>query len=133
VSVHDEYANISPWNSYETTDIVYEDSAGILTSLLCQKGYLERSKWDGRSLTYYIEVKTTIGRCETPFYCSQNQFDMMEKMQLVENVSDCVYLIARVFNVGTSGTGLQIHVDPATLRQQGRLEFFADEYKVKSV
>jgi hypothetical protein len=130
VSIHEEYASITPWRFGETADIVYQDCNSILTNILVAKGYLEQSSWEGCSPRYYIEVKTTIGMLEAPFFCSQKQFDMMERMQLNEESSENIYLVARVFTLGTSGTGLKLYVDPATLRKQERLKFKADVYHV---
>jgi hypothetical protein len=41
-----------------------------------------------------------------------------------------IYLIARVFSLGTGGMGLRLYVDPASLQDQGDLKFRADKYAV---
>ncbi|ESZ98908.1 hypothetical protein SBOR_0766 [Sclerotinia borealis F-4128] len=82
-----------------------------------------------RSPTYYIEVKTTLGPLDTPFYCSQNQFDIMENLKLQDNQSlSEVYLIARVFKLGARGMGFKLYLDPADLRRKGQLKFTSDKY-----
>jgi hypothetical protein len=55
--------------------------------------------------------------------------DRMEKMKLsaLEDSNE-IYLIPRVFSMGPSGTGLRIYLDPATLREQRKLQFRADKY-----
>lgn len=77
VSVHPEYADIQPWNHKETSDIEYSDSEGILTELLIDNGYLERNIWERRKPKYYLEVKTTTGPCEAPFYMSKSQYRLV--------------------------------------------------------
>jgi hypothetical protein len=133
VSVHEQYSNITPWQTGETSDIVYQDETSTLTKLLMDRQYLHRSIWEGRSPNYFIEVKTTLRSLETPFFCSQKQFDMMENLQLEEEASDGIYLIARVYNLGASGIGLKLYLDPATLRKQDRLKFKADVYRVTPI
>jgi hypothetical protein len=137
VAVHHDYQDLSRWSGRETADIVYKDHESFLTNVLINKGYLNQIAWRGLSPTYYIEVKTTTGCLGTPFFCSQGQVDRMAKLQidtatlLVDTTSSKeVYLIARVFSLGDSGTGLKLYVDPETLRENGELEFKADKFVV---
>ncbi|KAI9641118.1 hypothetical protein NHQ30_010548 [Ciborinia camelliae] len=137
ITVHDEYKDMPPWSGSETSDIVYEDHDQRLTELLVANNYFSyagesngRPKF-ARSPTYYIEVKTTPGALNTPFYCSQGQFDRMENMKLQAHQSlNEVYLIARVFKLGASGMGFKLYVDPAELRRKGQLRFTADKYVI---
>ena len=122
---------MSPWPGREKTDIVYEDESSVLTSLLIQKGYLHPSTWEGRSPTYYIEVKTTPNEMSHPFFCSQQQYDVMESMQLsFDSYMQRVYVIARVFRLGGNRMGIKLYVDPASLRSSKELAFNADKYSV---
>ncbi|KAF7958935.1 hypothetical protein EAE96_002461 [Botrytis aclada] len=137
VTVHDDYKDMPRWSGSETSDIVYEDHDKILTSLLITKNYFNIEELAGlefaSSPTYYIEVKTTPGPLDNAFYCSQGQFDRMESMKLQpDKLVDEVYLIARVFNLGASGIGFKLYVDPAGLRRKGQLRFAADKYVVTS-
>jgi hypothetical protein len=68
---------LHPWNGKETADITYADHDSTLTNLLIDKGYLASDTWAGARSQYYIEVKTTMGACETPFYMSKNQYKMV--------------------------------------------------------
>lgn len=77
VSVHPDYASIPPWNHKETSDIEYSDSEGVLTELLIENGYLERDTWQNKKPRYYLEVKTTTGPCEAPFYMSKSQYRLV--------------------------------------------------------
>ncbi|KAF2808268.1 uncharacterized protein BDZ99DRAFT_50741 [Mytilinidion resinicola] len=129
VAVHERYRDLERWLGSETADIVYEDQNSFLTELLIERGYLENAIWGGHSPRYYIEVKTTIGSLETPFYCSQLQYDRMERMQL-NGAANEVYLIVRVFSLGDSGMGLKVYMDPATLRRDRGLIFKTDKYSV---
>ncbi|TGO13902.1 hypothetical protein BTUL_0061g00190 [Botrytis tulipae] len=137
VTIHNEYKYMPRWSGSETSDIVYEDHDKMLTSLLITNNYfnieeLARLRF-ASSPTYYVEVKTTPGPLDNAFYCSQGQFDRMESMKLQPDqlVSE-VYLVSRVFNLGASGMGFKLYVDPAGLRRKGQLKFTADKYVVTS-
>jgi hypothetical protein len=54
---------------------MYTDNDSTMTDLLIDKGYLASDVWAGARLQYYIEVKTTTGPCETPFYMSKYQYN----------------------------------------------------------
>ncbi|KAF2667223.1 hypothetical protein BT63DRAFT_481662 [Microthyrium microscopicum] len=131
VNVHDKYRDLVRWSGRETADIVYRDEANKLTAMLISKGYLSREKWVDRTPTYYLEVKTTTGPLEQPFFCSQNQYDRMEKLELSEDRIDGeIYLIVRVFSSGETRMGLKLYLDPATLRKKHELTFVSDRYAV---
>lgn len=84
VNVHEDYANLAPWNGRETADILYADRDGIFTALLVDMGYLHADTWVGRRPTYYLEVKTTTTSWETPFYMSKYQYERVrQSMSLV--------------------------------------------------
>jgi hypothetical protein len=124
-------AGLAEWDGLETTDIVYSDAEGALTDLLIRLGYLGSSTWSCRTPTYYIEVKATMGALENPLFCGQRQVDLMEQIQLPDvGPSKNVYLIARVFGLGSSKMGLHLYLDPAKLRREGRLKFVANKYIV---
>ncbi|KAF2810106.1 uncharacterized protein BDZ99DRAFT_442610 [Mytilinidion resinicola] len=131
VAVHERYYDLTRWFGPETADIVYRDREGTLTHLLIEAGYLQASTWSHKTPEYYIEVKTTVGMLDTPFYCSQPQYERMESMRLLGNVaSNKVYLVARVFSLGDCGMGLKLYMDPATLRSDQELIFKTDKYSV---
>ncbi|ATZ46359.1 hypothetical protein BCIN_01g09700 [Botrytis cinerea B05.10] len=137
VAAHDDYKDMPRWSGSETSDIVYEDHDKMLTSLLTTNNYFHIEELAGlrfaSSPTYYIEVKTTPGPLDNAFYCSQGQFDRMESMKLQsDELVNEVYLVARVFNLGASGIGFKLYVDPAGLRRRGQLKFAADKYVVTS-
>ncbi|KAF2103412.1 hypothetical protein NA57DRAFT_31443 [Rhizodiscina lignyota] len=132
VSVHDDYQGIRNWIGTETADIVYHDYRSALTERLISLGYLG-SAWRARTPTYYIEVKSTLGLLEMPFFCSQPQVSRMDGMRLSASnpLSNDVYLIFRVFTLGDR-TGFKIYFDPGTLKHEGELEFRADKFAVTS-
>jgi hypothetical protein len=74
VTAHHEYSDMDPWNGKETTDIIYDDRDGVLTSLFIDKEYLSSEVWAERRPKYFIEVKSTTRSCETPFFMSKNQY-----------------------------------------------------------
>ncbi|KAF1985760.1 hypothetical protein K402DRAFT_100065 [Aulographum hederae CBS 113979] len=94
-------------------------------------GYLASEVWANCTPTYFIEVKTTLGTLDTPFLCTQGQYDKMERMRPTATVaSDEIYIVARVFQLGHSGMGWKLYLDPAELRRRRELSFKADVYEV---
>jgi hypothetical protein len=77
VNAHQEYADIGAWGARETADIVYDDTTGMLTRFLIEEGYLNRNDWGGKTPKYLVEVKTTTGPCNVPFFVSQNQYRLV--------------------------------------------------------
>ncbi|TGJ87512.1 hypothetical protein E0Z10_g1294 [Xylaria hypoxylon] len=73
VAVHTAYADMGPWTGIETADFVYTDFDSDLTNILIDSEYLDREVWKGQAPTYYIDVKTTMGGCESPFFMSKSQ------------------------------------------------------------
>jgi hypothetical protein len=74
---HPDYADMDPWYGAETSDITYKDTTSALTSFLMDKGYLR--SWDEEAAAqgrpqYFIEVKSTTGPYQTPFYMSKYQY-----------------------------------------------------------
>jgi hypothetical protein len=132
VSVYERYSDLERWIGAETSDIVYTDNESTLTQLLIRQGYLASATWTGRTPTYYIEVKTTMGDEARPFYCSQAQFDRMEANELPDDggAANEVYLIARVFGLGGSRMGLKLYLDPWKMRRNRELRFEAPVYSI---
>jgi hypothetical protein len=78
-SVH--YANLANWAGRETADIVYLDATGALTRYLrySSEGAFPHQIHEDRNfvthpIEYYLEVKSTPGRCSTRFYLSGSQY-----------------------------------------------------------
>lgn len=74
ISVHPDYHDLTPWNGVETADIVYRDTSSALTSILVDAGYLNHEQWHSANPTYYMEVKTTTGECDSAFFMSRGQY-----------------------------------------------------------
>lgn len=129
VAKHQDYADMEPWYGIETADITYADSEGDLTALLVDRGYLDGDLWRGARPSYLIEVKSTTGPCGVPFYMSKGQYQMMKNYHAGANRSE-VYMIARVFDIGGSRTGMRLYVDPEQLRLDNALEFTAETWSV---
>ncbi|KAF2094595.1 hypothetical protein NA57DRAFT_80394 [Rhizodiscina lignyota] len=146
VRVHGLYCNLRQWTGSETADIVYRDRQLKLTEILIENGYLfptsgqppfsipesvaDSASWERRRPKYYIEVKTTPGPLDAPFFCSEGQVQRMEDMKFRNALPSKIYLIARVFGLGSSGMGVKLYVDPATMREHGRLNFRGGKYTV---
>ncbi|KAJ3567402.1 hypothetical protein NPX13_g6776 [Xylaria arbuscula] len=133
VTVHSDYADMGPWTGIETADFVYTDFDSVLTTALIDNGYLNKEAWKGREPTYYIDVKTTTGVCETPFMMSKSQ---CKRMRTKSNgpggkeKQDSIYVVFRVFNLGKSSMGCAIYVDPDAMRVKAALNFRAETWSV---
>jgi len=78
VTQHPDYSNMGSWNGREIADITYEDTEGVFTNFLIEKGYMEREPWYGMTgLKYLIEVKSTTRECSTPFFMSKEQYELV--------------------------------------------------------
>lgn len=78
---HPNYRNMASWRGRETADLVYDDTEGDLTNIFMDLGYLNHDEWQNARPKYYIEVKTTTGPRETPFYMSNSQYERVSKFQ----------------------------------------------------
>ncbi|RYO82881.1 hypothetical protein DL762_006402 [Monosporascus cannonballus] len=123
---HPEYADMCSWAGVETSDLEYEDEGGTLTDALVRHEFLA-DEHRGRRLRYYIEVKTTPGPCDAPFFMSHAQYEKMKRF----STRDSIYIIFRVFNLYTNQVNVKLYVDPAKLEREGQLVFTADRWTVK--
>ena len=153
VNVHPQYLDLEPWSGVETADLVYKDAYSVLTRRLVDSGYLPQTGWEAATPTYFIEVKTTTGACETPFYMSKGQYRrvsslvpfscfvscvlktvgigiQMQSMKLEDHEPANVYMVFRVYNLGSDGTAVRIYLDPETLREEDTLQFTSESYSV---
>ncbi len=80
---HPDYKDLTPFIGSELSDIFYDDASGTLTTLLIHKGHLSKGLWEHKKPRYFIEVKSTLNRCETPFYVSQGQAERVSFMQQI--------------------------------------------------
>lgn len=125
-TAHPHYADMESWRGIETSDLQYKDDDGTLTEALIAKGHL-RSKWRNSRPHYYIEVKSTPGPWDTPFFMSHAQWMKMKRL----STDNSIYVIFRVHNLYSDRIGLNIYVDPVRLADEGRLAFTADRWTVK--
>ncbi|KAL3432645.1 hypothetical protein BDV09DRAFT_197516 [Aspergillus tetrazonus] len=133
VSNHPEYRDLLPWNGAETADIVYEDNCSAFTRALVDVGLLHGIDWLDVTPTYYIEVKTTTGDWSDAFFISRGQYRRMENMKIgrdLDGRATEIYIIFRVYNLGKDNMRTWVYVDPASLREEGKLLFFPESYKV---
>ncbi|KAI1137757.1 hypothetical protein F5Y05DRAFT_386264 [Hypoxylon sp. FL0543] len=117
-TAHPDYMDMDSWKGVETSDLQYEDDDNTLTEALIAKGHLH-SRWRNSQPKFYIEVKTTPGPWDAPFYMSHAQWLKMKTL----STDDSVYVIFRVHNLYSDRIGLNIYVDPAQLAEEGRLVF----------
>ena len=71
-----DYAELGRITGPETADIVYTDFGGTFTDFLIEKGYLPATA-PRMGIQYAVEVKTTTDTCETPFYMSNAQYNLV--------------------------------------------------------
>ncbi|KAL1902459.1 hypothetical protein Sste5346_001440 [Sporothrix stenoceras] len=127
---HASYADMPDWTGRETADITYADTDGVLTQLLIEKGYLSSEGWSGARPQYFIEVKATVSaNIETPFFMSGGQYERMQNLSDNEGGGshENVYMIVRVFGLGSGFVGYKILVDPEKMRRRGELAFTTPE------
>ncbi|KAK3370805.1 hypothetical protein B0T24DRAFT_554720 [Lasiosphaeria ovina] len=134
VTAHRDYADLAPWTGRETADIAYADADGALVRLLVGAGYLDARVWAGvKGLQCFVEVKATTGPCSAPFYMSKGQYKRMQNLSnnnAGDRQTDALYVVFRVFNLGTDAVGLCVLVDPESMRQRGELAFAAESWSV---
>ncbi|RVX68617.1 hypothetical protein B0A52_07044 [Exophiala mesophila] len=142
VNVLPEYADEPPWHGREISDIMYEGNCSRLMELLRDNTTFRYPAWLGIQsgatsmstpvVNYHIEVKTTPGPCNTPFFMSSNQYRLMRDKACPNDSMTAprdLYLIIRVFNLYSRRIGLQVYINPWHLRETA-LEFVADPWKV---
>ncbi|CZR67410.1 uncharacterized protein PAC_17309 [Phialocephala subalpina] len=118
VLIHPEYRDMGAWpGRRETSDLLYDDTRSMLTRYLINAGYLDENVWAGATPKYLIEVKTTTGRFGDRFYMSSNQFRLMQNMALAQGqISEGIYILFRVYNLGRDNLNVRIYVDPEAHR-----------------
>lgn len=115
------------------SDFTFDDPNDTWTTVLINAGFDEAKGWKDRAknqaITYHLEVKSTSGPFDDPFYMSFNQLQMAERWTLPSDNSTIpthVYMIVRVHNVldqDKNSIGIKLFVDPWRLRITGDLLF----------
>lgn len=138
VRAHPSYSELQAWTAPEIADIMYEDNSGQMETFLRKISFQSfpqsstASEWGpGEPIEYLIEVKTTLGPCQTPFFMSMNQYQLMRRHAISDTGGRprTVYMIARVYNLLSDNIGMEVFVDPWRLKDDV-LEFVADPWKV---
>ncbi|KAK4979511.1 hypothetical protein LTR66_010479 [Elasticomyces elasticus] len=106
----------------EYADFTFDDPTKTLTRYLLEHGCECAEDWLHAPLTYHIEVKATTGGCNEDFHMSSNQLEMARQWTLPadERPTD-VFIVLRVYSVGTSETSLFALVDPWSMWMTHRL------------
>ncbi|OIW34078.1 hypothetical protein CONLIGDRAFT_667268 [Coniochaeta ligniaria NRRL 30616] len=133
VNVHPDYASMAAWpGRYEISDLEYDDTAGVFTSLLIDSGYLPSEQWQNKTPKYHFEVKSTPQELEAPFFMSGVQHSKAGfKMKTLSAADNTVYIIFRVFQLYSNAIGMRLYVNPPELERQGKLEFSAEKFTVR--
>ncbi|CAG8949950.1 hypothetical protein HYFRA_00004281 [Hymenoscyphus fraxineus] len=135
ILIHPDYSENLPWpGRRETSDIRYVDRESVLTMRLISTGYLNGDIWAGKCPEYFIEVKTTTGNCNDRFFMSNNQYSLMQEMELQGgNATNRIYVVFRVYNLGRDTLNVKVYVDPEAHRRQGTLAFAQQTWTVVPV
>ncbi|KAK4038181.1 hypothetical protein C8A01DRAFT_17707 [Parachaetomium inaequale] len=126
VTIHPDYADMDAWSGRETADITYNDTESELTAMLINGGYLDADEWQDARPMYYIEVKSTTGPRETPFYMSKGQY---KRVSSAPGFESPVYMIMRVSEID-SRPCMAVYLDPEKMRLERRLVFTAQTWSV---
>ena len=133
VNVLDDYYDLQAWNQPEVSDIMYTNSSSTMEHFLRRHGHnvIPEFLRSDSQIQYLIEVKATTGPCVTPFFMSKNQYQLIRQHALAsqEGRPRTVFVIMRVYNLLSNNIGLEIYVDPWSLKDT-TLEFVADPWKV---
>ncbi|KAL8772821.1 MAG: hypothetical protein Q9209_002166 [Squamulea sp. 1 TL-2023] len=129
------FEGLTAYEEPEVSDITFRDEEGHLSKWLHCLGYKPARSWVHKSLTYYIEVKTTIRDAPTPFVMSAGQVGHAERWSRItdnhsEQESVNCYLIFRVFHILEDCRNMCIYIDPYKLMQDGVLEKRSRQYSV---
>ena len=136
----EEYADLQAPRKIEDADIVYtDDEHGTFESFLREHAHNSDFPTlpdddDGAGivpLQYLIEVKSTPGPCNMPFFLSKKQYKLMKQHAIERQRQEVntVYVIVRVYNLFTSNIDMEIFVDPWELKGND-LKFEANKYIV---
>ena len=141
VNLVPQYRQLQAWNAPEVADIMYKDVGGYMRKVLEDFSIDGLPNWwaateaslsANRSIKYRLEVKTTEGPCDHPFYMSRNQFKQMRQCSVAAHRQPAeVYVIVRVFNLGREDIGIRLFVDPWRLWDT-KLKFESDTLAVVS-
>jgi hypothetical protein len=162
VRAHDSYAHVTRQGGREIADIVFKDTDNTLAKELRTNvlgddfenwcpDWLANFNETTEPAEWLFEIKTTTGPCETDFFMSNTQYDLMRSLSQDapgmypappppaggpptpprERRSNRVYCIVRVYNLLSEKLGLRLYIDPWRLRE-GILEFgTTDKWKVR--
>jgi hypothetical protein len=162
VRAHNSYAHVTRQGGREIADIVFKDADNTLAKELhanvlgddfenWRPDWLANFNNSMEPLEWLFEIKTTTGPCETEFFMSNTQYDLMRSLSQDapgmypapeppvgaplapprERRSNRVYCIVRVYNLLNEKIGLRLYIDPWRLRE-GVLEFgTTDIWKVR--
>lgn len=64
------------------SDFTLRDTAKEFSDLLRDRGDLYSDRWADSNTTFHIEVKSTTGACDEPFYMSYNQQNLVSTPQI---------------------------------------------------
>lgn len=109
-------------------DFTFHDAAGRLTEYLSARGLTDASKWAENPPTYHLEVKTTKGPRNEPFFMSNNQVDMARRYSIPASrdaIPKDVYVVLRVFEQDVEKTAMHWYLDPWKLFMAKKLSFMA--------
>ncbi|KAK3343564.1 hypothetical protein B0T25DRAFT_521693 [Lasiosphaeria hispida] len=118
--------HLTPWTGAGTSNLEYDDIAGVFTTKLIEYDYLSQD-WRDRRPRYYFDVRSTSETWDSPFPMGSARYQKMRDL----SSNDSVYIIARVFEMYTGAIDVKFYVNPLKLYRQRLIDFSADEYTVR--
>lgn len=120
----------TPFRGRAYADFTYLDRQGQLTRRWF--GAEKATAWHGRWPRYHIEVKSTRGEENEPFHMSGKQMSTAIAFAERDHNGEDMYVIARVWGIGTSEPRYMPYLDPNWALFSGYLQYASDVYLQRS-
>ncbi|KAI0052020.1 hypothetical protein FA95DRAFT_1533561 [Auriscalpium vulgare] len=115
-----------PYQGQSLADFTYRDVYGTLTAYWY--GMEKMGAWRGHWPMFHIEVKATSGAENEPFHMSRRQMNtalMLTERGLSQIPTD-VFVVVRVWGLGSPSPGFQVYTDPHWGLSSGHLVIASD-------
>ncbi|KIW74784.1 hypothetical protein Z517_11554 [Fonsecaea pedrosoi CBS 271.37] len=134
VRAHKQYENVTRWTQREVAAMMYSDQNNSLRTLFRTRPLGDvfpdwAPDWlaaddENPPLECLFKVKTSLGPCETEFYMSPHQHDLMRNSGDTKHNAPRrrVHCIVRVYNLLSNQIGISFFIDPWRFLE-GLLEF----------
>lgn len=135
--MHPDYRSLERWSYGELADIMYDGNCLRLVQFLINCSATDQYPCFlqyplSTPVNFHLEVKTTTGPDDTPFFLSRKQYSLMYDTRCDPEQTEtppALYVILRVYNLTTNEIRVKAYINPWHLREN-ILDFVADPYKV---